>query len=306
MAETLGLFSSPKVGTSYWHDLSQELTAFRQFGRRTRRCTTRVTDRTGQVGEVPTFVNEFWTSRQRQASSLHEISYRACFKPQLPRFFIERLTQPGDRVYDPFMGRGTTLLEAALLGRVPMGNDLNPLSVLLIRPRLRPPTLDQIAARLQEIDLKDFDEFPEDLLVFYHPETLREICALKKHFLSRAHETLDPVDDWLRMVATNRLTGHSAGFFSVYTLPPNQAVSVASQRRINAKRRQTPPRRDVAKLILKKSRQLLGDVDSEVRRTLARTAGEAFWRAAVNWVWRVSIRATGVRCRSAPRSMKLA
>ena len=26
------------------------------------------------------------------------------------------------------------------------------------------------------------------------------------------------------MVATNRLTGHSPGFFSVYTLPPNQAV----------------------------------------------------------------------------------
>ncbi|HOC06866.1 MAG TPA: site-specific DNA-methyltransferase, partial [Bacillota bacterium] len=34
--------------------------------------------------QVPRFSNEFWTSRQRQASSLHEISYRACFKPQLP------------------------------------------------------------------------------------------------------------------------------------------------------------------------------------------------------------------------------
>ena len=64
--------------------------------------------RTGQGREVPTYVNEFWTARQRQASSLQEISYRACFKPQLPRFFIERLTQPGDIVYDPFMGRGTT------------------------------------------------------------------------------------------------------------------------------------------------------------------------------------------------------
>ena len=50
----------------------------------------------GQAREVPTFVNEFWTATQRQASSLHEISYRACFKPQLPRFFIERLTQPGE------------------------------------------------------------------------------------------------------------------------------------------------------------------------------------------------------------------
>lgn len=35
---------------------------------------------------VPCFINEFWTARQRQASNLHEVSYRACFKPQLPRF----------------------------------------------------------------------------------------------------------------------------------------------------------------------------------------------------------------------------
>ena len=73
---------------------------------------------------MPTFVNEYWTARQRQANSLHEVSYRACFKPQLPRFFIERLTAPGEVVYDPFMGRGTTPVEAALLGRVPFGNDL--------------------------------------------------------------------------------------------------------------------------------------------------------------------------------------
>ena len=44
---------------------------------------------------VPVFVNEFWTSKQRAAHSLHEVSYRACFKPQLPRFFITRLTDPG-------------------------------------------------------------------------------------------------------------------------------------------------------------------------------------------------------------------
>ena len=44
-----------------------------------------------------------------------------------PRFFIEKLSAPGDKVYDPFMGRGTTLLEAALLDRIPVGNDINPL-----------------------------------------------------------------------------------------------------------------------------------------------------------------------------------
>ena len=55
------------------------------------------------------------------------------------------------------------------------------------------------------------------------------------------------------MVALNRLTGHSPGFFSVYTLPPNQAVSVKSQRKINAKRNQTPRAARCSQLILKKT-----------------------------------------------------
>ena len=99
-----------------------------------------------------------------------------------------------------------------------------------------------------------------ELEAFYHPVTLRQIIALRFHLKqAEATGTGDGVDDWIRMVATNRLTGHSPGFFSVYTLPPNQAVSIASQRRINAKRRQEPELRDVAALILKKTRQLLAD-----------------------------------------------
>jgi hypothetical protein len=61
------------------------------------------------------------------------------------------------------------------------------------------------------------------------------------------------------MVAINRLTGHSPGFFSVYTLPPNQAVPAQRQRKINEQRGQTPPDRDVKKLILKKTASLIGD-----------------------------------------------
>ena len=219
---------------------------------------------------VPTFTNEFWTSKQRAASSLHEISYRACFKPQLPRFFIDRLTRPGGVVYDPFMGRGTTLLEAALLGRVPFGCDVNPLSQHLTRPRLHPPTLEEIEARLQQIDFSSTVRGPDELLVFYHPDTLAQMMALRSYLQRRE---LDPVDNWIRMVALNRLTGHSPGFFSVYTLPPNQAVSVKSQIKINADRKQTPPVRDVAKIILKKSRSLLSDVSPSERATLSAVNG---------------------------------
>ena len=251
--------------------LEEELLAFREFGKET------VCFETVSVeGEsVPTFVNEFWTSKQRAASRLHEISYRACFKPQLPRFFIERLTEPGDLVYDPFMGRGTTCLEAGLLGRIPAGCDINPLSTILAEPRLYPPLIKAVEDRLEEIDFSEPVEFPEELLVFYHPKTLGAIAALRAYFLRRKEEgKLDETDRWIRMVAINRLTGHSPGFFSVYTMPPNQAVSVKSQIRINEKRNQTPPERDVPALILRKSRQLLKDFDDQQRQNLRRLAGK--------------------------------
>ena len=174
------------------------------------------------------FVNEFWTARQRQSNNLHEISYRACFKAELPRFFIERLSTFGDIVFDPFMGRGTTLLEANLLGRAVAGNDINPLSRRLIEPRLNPPTLRAVEKRLDEIRLvRPANDTDQELLAFYHPETLSEIISLKNWLLEREDSgDLDDIDKWIRMVAVNRLTGHSSGFFSVYSLPPNQAVSV--------------------------------------------------------------------------------
>jgi hypothetical protein len=249
--------------------LAHELAEFAEFGTATVRASMVAGDGpTGRV--VDTFVNEFWTSAQRQAHSLHEVSYRACFKPQLPAFFIERLTAVGDVVYDPFMGRGTTPLEAALRGRVPCGNDVNPLSAMLLAPRLCPPEQPLVLDRLNELNLDYRGEVPDDLHAFYHPQTLRELCALRAWFLQREQAgSLDAVDAWIRMVAVNRLTGHSVGYFSVYTLPPNQATSVLAQRKINEKRNQTPEPRDVRAIIAKKSAALLKDLTRVDRARLA-------------------------------------
>ncbi len=254
---TLFSFYRPEFNPDRFLD---QIAAFREFATDTviEKQSFETTD--DKTVPLPIFINEFWTAKQRAAHSIHEISYRACFKPQLPRFFISRLTSPGDVVYDPFAGRGTTLIESALMGRQPAGCDINPLSRVLILPRLSPPNMAALKDRLMEINLNDTDEYPEDLLAFYHPQTLREICALKKYFHERnSRSKLDDVDVWIRMVAVNRLTGHSPGFFSVYTLPPNQAVTVERQRKINLKRNQDPPRRDVVQIILKKSRSLLTD-----------------------------------------------
>lgn len=230
------------------------------------------------IGGCPTrrIEGEFWTAGQRQASSIHEVSYRACFKPQLPGYFVKRFAPTDGIVYDPFSGRGTTVIEAALRGRRVIANDANPLSLILACSRLNVPDLVDIADRLKKIRYEEKSKANIDLTMFYDSRTESEIASLRNYLKHRRDSGLeDRVDSWIRMVATNRLTGHSPGFFSVYTFPPNQAVSAESQVKINEKRGQKPEYRDTKAIILKKSRQLLGGLSEEDianLRNAARTA----------------------------------
>lgn len=225
---------------------------------------------------IPIYEQSLWTSRQRQASSIHEVSYRACFKPQLPRYFIQRLTAAGDVVYDPFSGRGTTAVEAALCGRRVVANDVNPLSTIFTRPRLEIPESALVEERLHAWGKAKRREADIDLSMFYHPDTERELLALREYLLAKERDgTEDAADRWIRMVATNRLTGHSPGFFSVYTLPPNQATTPENQVKINRKLKQKPEYRDTRSLILKKSAQLLRRLEAADLATLRSAAKTA-------------------------------
>ncbi len=60
---------------------------------------------------------------------LHAIhAFAAKFPAQLPRHFIEGLSEPGETVLDPMAGSGSTLLEGWLTGRRVIGVDLDPLA----------------------------------------------------------------------------------------------------------------------------------------------------------------------------------
>ena len=211
---------------------------------------------------------EFWTNKQRQACSIHEVSYRACFKPQLPKYFIDKYTKEGELVYDPFGGRGTTAIEAALLGRNFITNDINPLSTLFVIGRLNPPSIEEIHDRLYSEINSDTEVDKIDLSMFYEYETFKEINDLRNYFIKKKHNSYDNIDHWIKMVATNRLTGHSKGFFSVYTLPPNQATSAKRQIQINLKRNQTPEYKDTKEIIVKKSKQLLRNISDQQIKNL--------------------------------------
>lgn len=57
--------------------------------------------------------------------------YPARFSPRFVRAAIEALTSPGDYVMDPFVGGGTTLVEALSLGRNSIGIDISELATFV-------------------------------------------------------------------------------------------------------------------------------------------------------------------------------
>ena len=56
--------------------------------------------------------------------------YYAMFPPSFPYYATEGLTDPGDMVLDPFVGRGNSLFCAMAQGRRAVGIDVNPLAYL--------------------------------------------------------------------------------------------------------------------------------------------------------------------------------
>jgi len=76
--------------------------------------------------------------KQTQASVHFFHHWTAKFIPQIPRRAIELYAKPGDLVLDPFMGCGTTLVEAARAGHDSWGTDINPLAVMIARAKTAP------------------------------------------------------------------------------------------------------------------------------------------------------------------------
>lgn len=222
---------------------------------------------------VPKYINEYWSSSPTPTNKIHQVSYRACFKSHLPKFFIDLLSKPGDLVYDPFMGRGTTLIQAVLTGRKAGGNDINPVSHIYTCSRLLPVEQAEVEHYLDSLQ-KIADEVCPDyrkhtgMEAFYHPETLIQILNLME-ILFGEHNAIDSkLGLWVAMVAMTRLSGDGANYFSGYTMPAGASVTLKAQQRINNTNNARPFYRDIFSIIREKSAALLSEISGSDRINL--------------------------------------
>lgn len=77
-------------------------------------------------------------SQDRVTGLTHDFyKYPARFSPQFSRAAIDIFSRPGDLVVDPFVGGGTSLVEARTSGRLAIGTDISSLAIFVSRVKTR-------------------------------------------------------------------------------------------------------------------------------------------------------------------------
>lgn len=185
-------------------------------------------------------------------------TYMAMFPPELPHYFIQRFTKPGDTVLDPFSGRGTTAVEASAQGRVGIGNDLNPLAVALSRGKISNPTLEQVLERLNTLrenydaSNHDISAEPDRIQMIYHENTLKQLCYMKENLMWDQQG----VDAFLVSVLMGAMHGQSSGFLSV-SMPNTFSMGWNYVRKYIDEKGLECPDRDVFEVLEKRIRRYL-------------------------------------------------
>ncbi len=161
--------------------------------------------------------------RTKHVHRLHP--YLGKFIPQLVEIFLRMYFKPGDTVYDPFCGSGTTLVEANALNINAVGCDISVFNCLLSRVKTDYYNIDQARKEILDILQRTEDAFNpglfnidngnnppeatknEYLLEWYAPKALQELLYYK-HLIQDYH-----YQDLLKIILSraarsSRLTTH--------------------------------------------------------------------------------------------------
>jgi len=128
---------------------------------------------------------------------LHSICpYFAMFPENFVARQIYAYTRRGDTVFDPFSGRGTTVFESLLNGRLAAGVDTNPVAACISCAKADAPTLVSVNRRLKLLkdlqrDAPRYETPPGEFFgACFHERTLQQVLFLRK-FLDWQHSRVD-------------------------------------------------------------------------------------------------------------------
>jgi len=191
------------------------------------------------------------------------------FPAEFVREKVETYSAPGDWVFDPFCGRGTTVLESLLLGRNAAGSDINPVAFCVARAKAERPMLAAVDRRIADLQ-NSYEQSPAErwerartcLPPFFkrafHPTTLRELLFLRSALNWSGSRT----DCFIAALILGSLHGEmdrSDAYFSnqmprTICLKPDYSV------RYWRKKRLFPERRKVFDMLEKKTEHRLSGV----------------------------------------------
>lgn len=185
---------------------------------------------------------------------LHTIcSYMAMFPPSLPHYFIEKYTKEGDVVFDPFSGRGTTVLEACLMNRKAVGNDKNILAYILTKTKCDVPSKGRIFSRIAQLEKKfkstsiNLNNENENIRMIFSDYTLKQLIYLKNNLKWR----INTIDTFITAMVLGILHGNSMGYLSL-SMPNTFSMSPNYIRNFIKKHELHRPNRDVFELLRRK------------------------------------------------------
>ena len=121
--------------------------------------------------------------RTKHVHSLHP--YLGKFIPQLVQVFLERYFEPGDYVFDPFVGSGTTLVEANAYGCHSVGCDISAFNCLLCEAKATPYTASlELALKValheaREDEARPLQEATDWLRNWYAQQALGELLSYR-------------------------------------------------------------------------------------------------------------------------------
>lgn len=199
---------------------------------------------------------EWKVGPKNMGNKLHTIcSYMAMYPPLIPNYFIKKFSEPDDVILDPFCGRGTTLLEACLLERKKIiGNDKNPLAVVLSRSKVSVPQKGRIISRINKLENNykpeeiRIDDIDEKIKMLYSVYTLKQLLYLKK----KLNWKNSNVDNFITAMILGIMHGKSRGYLSIsmpntFSMSPNYIKKYIKEHNLKK------PKRNVFELLREKS-----------------------------------------------------